>query len=245
MNAYIPSEFTIKEYERLLDLAQNKFKFSNFINFKTNDDFILWRHDVDFSLEQAEILAIIENKKKVSSTYFLHLHSEFYNLLDLNALKIIKNILSLGHSIGLHFDVHYYSIESQDEMVRYLAFEKDILEKLFHSNIDVFSFHNTNNITEQFRDPTYAGMINTYSDYFKHNVAYCSDSNGYWRFRKLGDMLKDIEINRLQVLTHAEWWTESAMMPREKVIQCIHDKTELTIQFYDKTLLDNGRVNLK
>ena len=36
-------------------------------------------------------------------------------------------------------------------------------------------------------------MINTYAKYFKENVEYCSDSNGYWRYKRLEDFLNLFE----------------------------------------------------
>ena len=244
MNNYIPSEFTLAEFEKLLRLASNHFKFKKYTDPRSNENSILWRHDIDFSLEQAVKLAKIESNHQIQSTYFIHLHSEFYNALDLGSLALIKEIVSYGHALGLHFDIAYYNLQSLKQLNYWLLFEKNILESLFEQEISVFSFHNTSEYSMSFEDEIYAGMINTYSHYFKNQVHYCSDSNGHWRYRKLLDVLSDPSITQLQVLTHPEWWTTEAQMPREKIIQYIDSRRAITLFNYDKALEIAGRINI-
>ena len=50
---------------------------------------------------------------------------------------------------------------------------------------------------------------------------YVSDSNGYWRFERLPEVLAAGAHERLHVLTHPEWWQEEAMSPRERILRCI------------------------
>ncbi|MDX1838002.1 hypothetical protein DIZ81_09710 [Legionella taurinensis] len=244
MNEYIASEFTLTAYKALLTLAQTRFCFKNYSNFLDHDNFLLLRHDVDFSLEHALKTARIEHEMQIGSTYFIHLHNEFYNALDVGSLKLMRELLSLGHHIGLHFDVHYYNIKGKEELEYWLAFEKSLIERVLDCRIDVFSFHNTNDFTMGCEEHDYAGMLNTYSTYFKTQASYCSDSNGYWRYRKLEEVLLDPEIKKLQVLLHPEWWTDEELMPREKVYRCAQYRFESTVANYDQALIDFGRLNL-
>ena len=46
---------------------------------------------------------------------------------------------------------------------------------------------------------------------------YVSDSNGYWRFRRLDAVLADADVERLHVLTHPEWWPPEPMSPRARL----------------------------
>jgi hypothetical protein len=66
-------------------------------------------------------------------------------------------------------------------------------------------------------------LLNTYGEYFRKKVFYCSDSNGHWRFKRLKDVLEDTPENvpRLQVLTHPVWWTEESMSPKKRFAKCI------------------------
>lgn len=242
---YIPGEFTISVYEFLLQLVVKKFKFVKYTDVNPCENYVLWRHDIDFSLEQAVKIAEIEHRSNIRSTYFVHLHNDFYNALDSESFLLIKKIISCNHSIGLHFDINYYDIRSSERLNYWLKFEKNILENLFGEEIQVFSFHNTNEISMSFEDESYAEMINTYSNYFKTQVSYCSDSNGYWRYRKLVDVLNDDFVTQLQVLTHPVWWSDKELMPRTKIIRCAERRRFLLVDNYDKALIASNRVNIE
>jgi hypothetical protein len=244
MNTYNPKEFTIQKYKEILAIAKIKFDFCTFDNFEFKEQFLIMRHDIDFSLEHALIIAKIEKSLDIQSTFFIHLHNDFYNALDHSSLLIMKEILNLGHHIGLHFDVHYYQINSVEGLIDWLMFEKKLLETILNIQVTLFSFHNTNDFTMTLDEHIYAGMINTYSNYFKSNVTYCSDSNGYWRHKKLDDVLVDEKATKLQVLLHPEWWTIDEFLPREKIIQYINKRKELNLSRYDEALTYFGRINV-
>jgi hypothetical protein len=148
-----------------------------------------------------------------------------------------------GHAIGLHFDCEYYEIIREDELKKYLSLEKELLEDIFRAKISVFSFHNPTKVTELFADKCYGGMINTYSDYFKRKVAYCSDSNGYWRFGNCLEVLKKSHP-RLQILIHPDWWQDEYMQPRKRIIRAIEGRARKTLKNYDTLLLRHGRRNI-
>ncbi|KDB99137.1 hypothetical protein AZ18_4488, partial [Bordetella bronchiseptica D993] len=119
----------------------------------------------------------------------------------------------LGHRIGLHFDCGYYGISSVAQLEDMLAMEARLLERVFGQRIDVFSFHNPDAWMLQQREVRYAGLLNTYSEFFRDQVGYCSDSNGYWRHRRLADVLEQAADHSLQVLTHPGWWVDEPMSP--------------------------------
>ena len=48
-----------------------------------------------------------------------------------------------------------------------------------------FSFHNPQKTDYNYENFLYEGLVNCYSKKFKDDLPYCSDSNGYWRFRRL------------------------------------------------------------
>ena len=79
---YHPSDFETKNYRRLLQIAKERFNFRTYTQFSKHEQFILWRHDVDFSVHRAKKLAQIESEERVHSTFFFHMHSEFYNLME-------------------------------------------------------------------------------------------------------------------------------------------------------------------
>lgn len=241
---YIFSDFTRKHYSKCLDIAKKHYSFITYAEAKTKDNFILWRHDVDFSIHIAKKLAEIEAKKNIKATYFIYPHCEFYNLLEKEIFLLVKEIQKLGHEIGLHFDSHFYSIQSADQLDQALKKEKTLLETFFDTEVKVFSFHNNNDFTMSCEDWEYGGMINTYAKLFKTEVAYCSDSHGIWRFSRLHDVLKKAESSKLQILTHPEWWQQEEMAPRQRIKRCIEERAKKNMQFYDDLLIKMQRPNI-
>src|SRR5258708_18581462 len=206
------SDFTTGNYKKLLPLAKKNCTLSTYANHAKIRRPVIWRHDVDFSMHRALKLARVESEEGVGATYFILLHSEFYNLMEKEISKKLNEIINLGHAIGLHFDANYYDIKEENKLEDKLRFERDLIEKLFPVKIESFCFHITNEFTISCNKPVYAGMINAYSEYYEKRVGYCSDSNGYWRFRRLEDVLREAKDDRLQVLTHPEHWQGEGML---------------------------------
>lgn len=238
------ANFTRANYRHLLRIAKDKYPFRTYTNFNPDERFILWRHDVDFSMHAARTLARINSEEGIVATYFLSLHSELYNLLEREITQCVRDIVSSGQEIGLHFSPDYYGITCREELDTWLRYEAGILENIFGQKIRVFSFHNPTASTMGFREWQYAGLINTCAEFFHMQVGYCSDSNGYWRVRRLADVLRDARDERLQVLTHPEWWQPAAMSPRQRVHRCIDGRADNAKRWYDQMLKDAQRENV-
>ncbi len=241
---YHYADFTRDNYRKLLKLAKERFSFSSFEDYSKHDNFILWRHDIDFSVHSAYALAKIEAEEGISSTFFIHLHNEFYNAFEKEITELLKEILKLGHRAGLHFDCHYYSIKNEKELETNLKFEKEILEKLLNTDIKVFSFHNTTEEILSYNKDSYSGMINTYNRFFREKIGYCSDSNGYWRFKRLEDELTLGDNKTLQVLTHPAWWQDEILSPKQRIWRSIDGRAEKIKKYYNNTLKRMGRENI-
>ena len=171
------ADFTRENYRRLLLLAYEAYPFCSFTDFEKEGRFILWRHDVDFSIQGAVEMARIEAEEGIRVTYFVNAHSGYYNLMEQEVTECVREILAHGHTLGLHFDSHYYGIEREDDLKEPLEREKEILRHLFNQQVSVFSFHNPTPFTASCLRWQYAGMINTYADYFRNQVGYISDSS--------------------------------------------------------------------
>jgi len=178
------------------------------------------------------------------ATYFLNLHSEFYNLFEKTQVSIVEEIIALGHDVGLHFDATFKTIHSEDELGRQITVEGDVLEQLFGIRPQVFSFHNPVAAHLACEADSYGGMVNCYSRRFKTEVAYCSDSNGYWRFRRLYDVLQKAEDECLQVLIHPDWWQDEPMPARQRIFRCVYGRASASMRLYDHSLANAGRENL-
>lgn len=245
-------DFTEEHYKKLLSLAKDKYVFITYdqYNDKSIENKILWRHDIDFSPNRALALAKIENTFNVKATYFLHLHSEFYNLLEKDILEKVYDILSLGHEIGLHFDPGCFKLKNNNDSYfqAYLKMEIDLLEKIFETKVKVFSFHNptTGNYID-IKQEKICGIINAYSSYLSANFEYCSDSNGYWRFKRLYDVITKSKSKRLHILTHPVWWMPDEVgpiSPRQRVNRHINGRAAFENCFYDALMKNMGRKNI-
>lgn len=237
------SDFTVSHYRELITLAKQKYVFCKYGQIPWDDKFVLWRHDCDFSLNRAFSLASVESEQGVCATYFLNPHCEFYNLYEKNQHHLVQKIIALGHDIGLHFDAAFYEINNEHMLSDKVREEAAMLEQLFGVKPSAFSFHNP--VTSQMNCEAeyYGGVLNCYSHRFKTEVPYCSDSNGYWRFRRLWDVLSDGKDPCLQVLTHPGWWQEIPSSPRQRIFRSVYGRAEAVLRRNDSLLNEYGRIN--
>lgn len=241
MPIYEDVDFTEKKYREILRLARSKYDFAKFTDIDYSKKFVLWRHDVDISLNRAEALSKIEEEENVISTYFINPHSEFYNCLEKSQTEIISRIIERGHVIALHLDAEYHSIGNVKQLEEIVAWEAAWMAKVFKTDVSVFSFHNPTEELLAFDEESYGGLINCYSKKFKGNIGYCSDSNGRWRFKNLSDVLEKEEYDRLQVLTHPGWWQEEGLSASRKIRRSVLGRAQNTLEVHEKQLYDAGR----
>lgn len=237
------NDFTLSNYRFLLSLGKANYEFKLF-----NQDYqyksILLRHDLEFSVPITLRMAEIEADLGIRSTYFVQLHSEFYNTLEKSSLKDIKQIEKLGHQIGLHFDSHFWDIQDETQLDKSIEFDKLILEKYLETQIKAFSFHNNTPFTLSCRNDKYGGLINVYSDYFRERYAYNADSLGYWRYERLEDILREAKEDALQILIHDGMWQDEVLPPRRRVYKVIDDNAARLKRLYDEHLTKIGQKNI-
>ncbi len=236
-------DFTEAHYRQLLRAAKASYRFASYDAIPWGARFILWRHDLDFSINRAAALAGIEAEEGVTATYFVNPCSEFYNPFEPGQARLIENILALGHRLGLHFDASSHDIQNEIQLNSKVANVARWHEDAFGVTPVAFSFHNPTSTHLEYIADIYGGLINCYSRRFRAEIPYCSDSNGYWRFRRLHDVLTDSTDPCLQVLTHPGWWQEKPMPPRQRVYRCVYGRAEALMKVYDNTLSTAGRLN--
>lgn len=238
------SDFTEDTYRKLLTLALSRWDLQPVCSSKEKSSSIcIWRHDVDVSLHRALSLAQIENEIGVKATYFIQLRSPFYNIFETPCAKIIKSILNLGHEVGLHFDPYFYEelTPKNSLWIEKLIYEKDILSGEIDHQIKSFSFHNPGVKGWNFlADPIYGTLINAYGEQFK-SLEYCSDSNGYWRHRRLLDVLEDKSERGLYILTHPEWWLDKTSNPDVRIERAIQGRALDTKKYWEQIVDSAGR----
>lgn len=240
-------DFTLDNYRRLIRIAKEQgFRFIlHKDEYVADRKDVIWRHDVEFSPDIALKMAHIENEEGVQATYFFQMHCNYYNTFDRHYTKLLHEIESLGHHIGLHFDSHYWNIQSEEDLNKYVLLDRTYFDTALGTHIDTFSFHNTNKfILTECKSMTYGGLLNVYADYFKEHYGYCGDSTGIWRFDRLEDRLLDPKIQHLQVLTHDGMWSEEVKSPHKRVMSCIQDRADYLKHSYMVGLPKGGNINV-
>jgi len=242
----LPSEFGLDEYRLLLEATIARFPVRG-ADVITDPDveqqrFCLIRHDIDMSPSSALEVATVEADLGVTAVYAVLLTGRFYNPFERGERSTLLRIVELGHDIALHFDAAWHGIEDAAALDDALQWEAAILSRLVDRPIDIFSFHNTTPFTMGCRERTYGGLLNLYAGVLQDHVEYVSDSNGVWRFRTWGDALAEA-TDRLQVLTHPEWWAAHGTEPADKTARHIEGRAAAVWDDYLATLRDGGREN--
>lgn len=195
-------DFSYNHYIQTLEKIKTTHKISTFGNSSKND--VILRHDVDASLDAALNMAKLENKIDVSSTYFILFSSEFYNPFTLESSKIIKEILGLGHKLGLHYN-ELFIVKNNLNPSETLKQEIELLEQHFSTSVEAIAAHESD-LNKKIPINLPDGVIDAYSDEFFVKRKYLSDSAQNWRE---GCFCKHIEnFEQLQILTHPMWWSE-------------------------------------
>ncbi len=247
MNYYI-EDFTEYNFRKLIKIATNVNMITTYEKAARHCG-IVFRHDVDYSLNRAVAISIIEKEEGIPSYYFVHLHSDFYNALDHASLSNLKKLIKNERIVGLHFEPGYYGLGTAqiEKLDLYVKKEKTILEDIIGQNITHMSFHNPDIGGEWHKLPLdiIGGLTNVYGPEIQNNFEYCSDSNGYWRFQRLEDVLKLSKGKRIQILTHPGWWQQDVLYPFERIKRCVMGRANQVLKCYEDNLRKYGRLNIK
>lgn len=223
-------EFTYKEYESIIkELKDAGYDIVTYLNSdsKTGKRAIL-RHDVDLSLKKAQEFAKFEKKLGVSSTYYVLLTSNFYNVFDKNSRKAINTIIESGHDLGLHFDETQYKLDTEinrdKQLERLILKEAELLERITDYKIRTVSMHMPSRTTLE-SNLKIDGLINSYSKEFFSIWKYVSDSEMRWR-EDVFSIIKRKKHDKLHILTHPFWYAEEKEEKLEKVAKFLTEKNK-------------------
>ena len=201
--------FSYIEYEKILISFKDKFcKF----NIYMPEEFIILRHDVEFSIERALKMAEIEASHNVKSTFFFQVVSSAYNPFSVRNCEKIYRIIDLGHDVGLHFYVTHINENDNDNLRRNLERQKSLFEGGFSIDCDRFSFHRPPRWVLEKRSDTIDGLINAYGESFfefspnPSKIKYVADSQHKWSY---GHPLEHVDKTKMQILVHPDEWTKS------------------------------------
>lgn len=66
---------------------------------------VTWRHDVDYDMPCAMMMAAFERVTRVQATYYVRLRAPEYNVFDPIVAQMVEWIALSGHRIGIHVDL--------------------------------------------------------------------------------------------------------------------------------------------
>lgn len=144
----------------------------------------------------------------VSSTYFVLLTSDFYNVFSRETMDMLNFIIECGHTIGLHFDeARYPDLNGDMERISdRIVNEAELLGKAVGCKIDTVSMHRPGKAVLE-ADLEIPGIINSYGKIFLKEFKYLSDSRRSWR-EPPDTIIESEQYERLHILTHAFWYNE-------------------------------------
>ncbi len=190
------------------------------------DNPVIIRHDVDLDLQKAVELAVYEKEEMISSTYFVLITSDYYNIFSRNNIKNVKNLMKLGHEIGLHFDVTVYEDNMAiDCLVEKVIKEIRLLEDIIEKGVKSISWHipRQDLIGVHIDKLDEKGIYNAYDPMFYYGYKYVSDSMMRWR-EPIEEYVEKKRYNKMQILTHPIWYRESMNMTKYEIIRENHQK---------------------
>ncbi|MFL5656265.1 MAG: hypothetical protein ACJ8CB_19050 [Ktedonobacteraceae bacterium] len=174
--------------------------------------FVVLRHDIDISLRLALEIARIEHEQGVQATYFVTLHSPFYNTLGRSNTEAIAQLHQWGHQIALHMDHMVYG----GDLAKALLEVNTLAQFYPYINTQLASLHSPINL-EQMPIASFAELQNVYGHIFSKEMTYISDSTGRWRSGHPLDSEAFHERRPIQLLTHPIWWIQVGETATQKL----------------------------
>lgn len=163
------------------------------------------RHDVDISLKKAVELAERETVMGIGpAVYFIQFTSPHYNPFALDDKRQIEQILNLGHSIGLHYDLSLMPDNDPDKSAIIIQ-QVALLSEEFQVDVTGISCHKP----VMGEKPSIAllkalNMVNVNDPAFTlADYKYVSDSG--MNFRE--DPMEVVKYSdKIHLNIHPEWW---------------------------------------
>jgi len=241
------SSFSYDNYKKILKEMKT---INKIYSFKSLDSYVehgfILRHDIDFDIEKAYSMSNIEKEMDVTSTYFILVTSDLYNILSYKNKNIIRNMASNGFEIGLHFDPVIYGDISLSALQMKVEKECSIIEDIVGSKVQTVSLHNPS-IHNKY--PLFKLYKNAYSKEFFNPDLYLSDSCKDFRGKDVFEFIKKGKSDLLQVLFHPIHFSkkeETYVESFNKIIECKINNFDKFIRInetYKKEIKENTLLN--
>lgn len=196
---HMEPDFTLTKLKKLYSVVLEKdYKtrtLSEYLRSNVNHKIVILRHDVDRMVKNSLKIARLEHSLGIKSTfYFRYKRRIFYP-------KIIKEISSLGHEIGYHYEVVSKANGDMKKGIELFKNELSEFRKIAEVNTicmhgsplskwdskklwDTFDYHEFGIIGEPFLDIDY------------NQVAYFTDTGRRWNGEKVNVSIRDKVISK-------------------------------------------------
>lgn len=228
-----PSQFVLSRLSRdlyldfLTQAKQKAYSFVRFQDFLGNGPlparYIALRHDIDFAPSYSLQMAELEHAAGIASTFFVLVDGQFYNPLQTDIVRQIRQIHSLGHEIGLHFAV---SSAVETDIGKEVAFRLEILSSIANTIVRSFSQHDPVNagFVRVTLPPGHHDCVDASQVIHDHDLLYVSDSAMMWRRHTFHTALE--EDRNVCLLAHPHSW----MHPQNDYVAMIREFESLEVE---------------
>jgi hypothetical protein len=214
--------FHLDHYENCIKLAKQKgYVFMTMMDYNADrlhasEKVILLRHDIDAELDSVLPMAEVEIKNGVVATYFLRLHSRFFNPFSLKSYAVLRRLKLYGSEVGLHYDPEFARVFNLPlaEHVKECA---HIFREITKQRVFGASAHNPSEgsyeVSEKLLHPLGVRYV-AFSDLFTKEMKYISDSCGRWREGCMCNFIQKV-VPKLHINTHSVFWSRTNTTERE------------------------------
>lgn len=237
--------FSYEDYKEIIRIIKSTGRASSYKKAITQDEFLIMRHDVEYSVERAYELSKVEESMDFTSNYFFQWTNNSYNILSKRNMDMIKDMHERGQHIGLHYALN--GLTDMKQVRVQIQKELDILSEMFGFSVDTFSVHRPSKdiLAENIK---LSGKLNAYQDEFftfkdnvdentKVDVKYMSDANHIWRYGYPDE--KNITGNKkVQILTHPFAWTKTGYDNFDNYKTLVIEKLNVMIDSIDAECKD-------
>ncbi len=204
-------QFTFDAYRNLIcSLREHDYEICGYHDWEDKERCVILRHDIDNDIAKALELAKVEADLGISSTYFVLVSCDFYNVFSARNARMLKELALLGHVIGLHFDeLRYPEIKVPEDACSLIQREARLLEQVLGTPVTSVSMHRPSKMILE-ADLQIPGIVNSYGQTYFKEFKYLSDSRRRWR-EPVEEIIAKETYDRLHILTHAIWYNETEL----------------------------------
>lgn len=231
MSIFESLDYTFPKYHELCEAMVNNYSVLTFEQYITSqklpDKYIVLRHDNDRNPENALKMAEIENKYGIKSTYY------FRSIDSVFKPKIIKEIYSMGHEIGYHYETLADADGNYKKAIQLFEhnlkkFQQICNVKTICMHGKALSKHDNRDLWKKYDYSTFNIIAEAYLS-ASSDLNYLSDTGRSWTQKNslrdflpgnqsyidiettddLIELINGSDFNNLYLLTHPERWSSN------------------------------------